>query len=168
MKDNKTCIECGVELQCPNNWWASFVGKKHYKCTSCYSVRRTENTIKRKYKEGKEPSPKLLAKLLGRKHKAEYNKIENGYVYIISNPAWKGWYKIGMAVDAKDRCKAYQTSSPLRDFKLEYSRFFDNRRSSEKLVHDKLTDTGCDNRGEWFKLSLNKIKTIIKDMPNES
>jgi hypothetical protein len=73
-----------------------------------------------------------------------------------------------MAVDAEDRCRTYQTSSPLRDFKLEYSEFFADRKETEKLVHDKLTATGCDNRGEWFKLSLNKIKTIIKDMPNES
>ena len=73
-----------------------------------------------------------------------------------------------MAVDAEDRCRTYQTSSPLRDFKLEYSEFFADRKETEKLVHNKLTAIGCDNRGEWFKLSLNKIKTIIKDMPNES
>ena len=25
------------------------------------------------------------------------------WVYVISNPAWKGWVKIGMAVDANKR-----------------------------------------------------------------
>ena len=42
----------------------------------------------------------------------QYNKQKDGYVYVISNPAWKGWYKVGMAVDSQDMCGSYQTSSP--------------------------------------------------------
>ena len=37
----------------------------------------------------------------------QYNKQKDGYVYIISNPAWEGWYKVGMAVDSQDRCGSY-------------------------------------------------------------
>ena len=37
-----------------------------------------------------------------------YNK-EKWNIYIISNPSWQGWIKAGMAIDAKDRCKQYQT-----------------------------------------------------------
>ena len=33
---------------------------------------------------------------------------------------------IGMAVDAEDRCNGYQTSSPKRDYKLMFKRFFDD------------------------------------------
>jgi hypothetical protein len=39
------------------------------------------------------------------------------YVIVIS-PAYPGWCKVGMAVDAEDRLKQYQTSSPYRDYKL--------------------------------------------------
>ena len=51
-----------------------------------------------------------------------FDKISHGEVYIITNPAWEGWIKIGMAVESKDRLKGYQTSSPLRDYKLRYSK----------------------------------------------
>jgi len=158
----KNCIECGVILNSPSNWWLSFVGKQHYKCIDCYEIRRTENIIKRKYKEGKQPSSKLLAKLLGTRHKAEYNKIENGYVYIISNPAWEGWFKVGMALDASDRCSVYQTSSPFRDYVVRYSKYFEDRRSSEQQIHAILTKEKLERRGEWFKGSLSDIKSVIK------
>jgi len=39
-------------------------------------------------------------------------------VYVLVNPAFPGWCKIGMAVDAEDRLKQYQTSSPYRDYEL--------------------------------------------------
>ena len=160
----KNCIECGVVLETPVNWWSSFVGKKHYKCIDCYDIRRTENTIKKKYREGVQPSPKLLAKLLGRRHRAEYNSILGGYVYIISNPAWKGWFKVGMAVDAKDRCSTYQTSSPFRDYKVSYSKYFEDRREAEKLAHAELKENKIEHANEWFKTDLKTIKTIIKNI----
>jgi len=155
MKDNKTCNHCNVLLT-EENFYASNLKKCNYICNACDTIKNRKNKLKR------------LAASIGQAVYNKYDKVKRGHIYVVSNPAWKGWYKVGMAVDAEDRCRTYQTSSPLRDFKLEYSEFFADRKETEKLVHDKLTATGCDNRGEWFKLSLNKIKTIIKDMPNES
>ena len=45
---------------------------------------------------------KKIAKEGNRNALEAYNKTKEGYVYIITNPAWKGWVKIGMAVDAED------------------------------------------------------------------
>ena len=45
-----------------------------------------------------------------------YNRNLKGEVYIISNHAFKGWVKVGMAVDSKDRLKNYQTSLCSADF----------------------------------------------------
>ena len=55
-----------------------------------------------------------------------YNQQKSGYVYAIGNNAWEGWIKIGMAVDAEDRLKGYQTSSPHRDYFLLHKKFFHN------------------------------------------
>ncbi len=162
VKHTKKCISCNVELKCPDNWWVSFVGKKHYKCIDCYDTRRTENKVKKLYKEGKQPSPTLLAKLFGNKHKAEYNTVIEGDVYIITNPAWKGWIKVGMAIDSTDRCKQYQTSSPFRDYKLNFKKYFEDRRTAEQLVHKKLKNICKDNNGEWFKVSISEAKQIIQ------
>ena len=35
----------------------------------------------------------------------KYESSTQGEVYIVTNPAWKGWVKVGMAIDAEDRCK---------------------------------------------------------------
>ncbi len=155
MKHTKNCNHCNVLLT-EENFYASNLKKCNYICNACDTIKNRKNKLKR------------LAASIGQAVYNKYDKVKRGHIYVVSNPAWEGWYKVGMAVDAEDRCRTYQTSSPLRDFKLEYSEFFADRKETEKLVHNKLTAIGCDNRGEWFKLSLNKIKTIIKDMPNES
>ena len=97
----------------------------------------------------------------------QYNKQKDGYVYVTSNPAWKGWYKVGMAVDSQDRCGSYQTSSPHRDYRLEYSKYFLNRKVAEEIAHDVISEISLDRNGEWFKVSVNKIRKIIKGIDYE-
>ena len=97
----------------------------------------------------------------------QYNKQKDGYVYVISNPAWRGWYKVGMAVDSQDRCGSYQTSSPHRDYRLEYSKYFLNRKVAEEIAHDVISEISIDRNGEWFKVSVNKIRKIIKGIDYE-
>ena len=97
----------------------------------------------------------------------QYNKQKDGYVYVISNPAWKGWYKVGMPVDSQDRCGSYQTSSPHRDYRLEYSKYFLNRKVAEEIAHDVISEISLDRNGEWFKVSVNKIRKIIKGIDYE-
>ncbi|ASF00076.1 hypothetical protein [uncultured virus] len=97
----------------------------------------------------------------------QYNKQKDGYVYIISNPAWKGWYKVGMAVDSQDRCGSYQTSSPHRDYRLEYSKYFLNRKVAEEIAHDVISEISLDRNGEWFRVSVNKIRKVIKGIDYE-
>ena len=86
------------------------------------------------------------------------------YVYILTNPAWKGWIKVGMAVDAGDRCKQYQTSSPFRDYKLRFKKYFDNKRSAEQQAHKKIRNISKDNNGEWFKVSISEAEEIIQSI----
>ena len=88
-------------------------------------------------------------------------KIKDGYVYIVSNPAWEGWYKVGMAVSAEDRCRGFQTSSPMRDYKLEYKIYSKDRRKTEELAHQYLTKLAHDVSGEWFNLPKADIISIL-------
>ena len=154
IKEN--CMSCGVVLITPDNWYLSRVKKREYRCISCFDHKCLENRIKRG-----ENSPSLYAKFFGIKHEKEYASIKEGFVYVITNPAWKGWIKVGMALDAKDRCKQYQTSSPLRDYKLLYKRFFKDRKGAEYKAHKKLKGISSNQKGEWFKIPVTKaIKTI--------
>ena len=90
-----------------------------------------------------------------------YDQQKTGHVYAISNPAWGEWVKIGMAVDAEDRCNAYQTSSPLRDYKLIHSIFVKDRRLAELEAHATIQKMGYDRRGEWFKVDIPTVKLIL-------
>ena len=90
-----------------------------------------------------------------------FNQIKEGFVYVLTNPAWKGWIKVGMAVDADDRCSAYQTGSPHRDYTVKYKRFFKNRRVAEEKAHLLLSDIASDVNGEWFNVTEHNAQKVI-------
>jgi len=98
---------------------------------------------------------------------SNYEKSNEGHVYLITNPAWKGWVKVGMAVDANDRCNQYQTSSPMRDYKLEYKKQFNHRRIAELQAHKLCSKKSLQQNGEWFKINIkdaiNLIESIIEE-----
>tara|TARA_B100001250_G_C19738264_1_gene761831 strand:- start:82 stop:648 length:567 start_codon:yes stop_codon:yes gene_type:complete len=98
----------------------------------------------------------------------KYNTTTEGYVYIISNPSYKGWIKVGKAIDAKDRLKSYQTSTPFRDYILEYSKFFNNRNSTEKIAHHNISKIAEETRGEWFRANKYEAMSIIGEIVNET
>lgn len=79
-----------------------------------------------------------------------------GYIYIISNPAFPGYLKVGSAKDAETRLNSYQTYSPFRDYKLEYYILTADFRAVEKSLHVLLE---CN--GEWTRKSRKEIKDLI-------
>jgi len=93
-----------------------------------------------------------------------YKHTKSGYVYVITNPAWKGWIKIGMAIDSNDRCNSFQTSSPFRDYVLEYRKDFKDRKLSELKAHSACRKQAIETNGEWFKLSIEQAKKIIENI----
>ena len=155
MKHIKNCNHCDVPLT-EENFYASNLKKCNYICNACDTIKNRKNKLKR------------LAASIGQAVYNKYDKVKRGHIYVVSNPAWEGWYKVGMAVDADDRCRSYQTSSPMRDFKLEYFKFFDDRRNAENIAHLKLSTTDYEKRGEWFNAPLNKIVSVIKNIQEES
>ena len=103
---------------------------------------------------------------------AAFSSLENfkdnpqGQVYVIANPAWKDWVKVGMAVDAMDRTGNYQTSSPFRDYTLLYTYDVDDRRAAESAAHTRLAKE-CDNINEWFRLSPEIANDLILEVIHE-
>tara|TARA_R110001592_G_scaffold15410_1_gene67193 strand:+ start:3159 stop:3806 length:648 start_codon:yes stop_codon:yes gene_type:complete len=79
-----------------------------------------------------------------------YVTAVEGEVYILANPAWKNWYKIGKAVDARDRWNSYQTSSPHRDYVLITSKLVKNRGVAEKMAHSLAESLSRKRANEWF------------------
>ena len=80
---------------------------------------------------------------------SNYKTAKEGQVYIMISPSYKHWVKVGMAVDAEDRLKQFQTGSPYRDYKLVYTKDVEDRREAEKVAH-KICEEFCIRKGEWF------------------
>ena len=96
-----------------------------------------------------------------------YTSSKQGEVYIITNPAFEGWVKVGMAVDATDRLKGYQTSSPFRDYELQYFCKVNDRRASEAQAHQTLASK-FNQQGAWFQLSIEEARQVINQVKLES
>ena len=165
---NCNCRKCRVNLEVGDNWSPSMKRKCQYYCTSCYKdvINGTRMFVNGKYIPKSHPLFKAGryksfndAAFSGLKN---YKLCKEGFVYIITNPAWPNWAKIGMAVDAEDRLNGYQTSSPNRDYKLEYAVKVANRRKSEKMAHKLCKKMGVDNKGEWFNMPVDTAKLVLE------
>tara|TARA_Y100000361_G_C11087484_1_gene304593 strand:+ start:73 stop:612 length:540 start_codon:yes stop_codon:yes gene_type:complete len=156
-KEDPRCIRCDIRLCYDKtsddyNWRHAQVVRHHYVCGSC------------KNQESKSYTLKKTAKEISKEYVARFNEVKDGYVYIITNPAWEGWIKIGMAVHPEDRCNNYQTSSPFRDFKVCYTRYFKNRLHAERIAHSLVANRAEESIHEWFKISVDEAKHIIKSI----
>ena len=89
--------------------------------------------------------------------------VKEGYVYVITNPAWPEWVKIGMAIDAEDRLNGYQTSSPMRDYELIHAVYFDDRNKAERDAH-KVAERKGDRQGEWFKITEEQALEVLREL----
>ena len=85
--------------------------------------------------------------------------VAEGFVYIVTNPAWPGWVKIGSAIDPVDRTRSYHTGSPYRDYELQAYAYSDNRRELEATVHADAADVR--GMGEWFDMTIEEAIATI-------
>lgn len=87
--------------------------------------------------------------------------LRSGYVYAIHNPAWENYIKVGCAIDVYDRLNTYQTSSPLRDFRIIEYVFVEDRLKVESEIHSQF-----ESKGEWVIASEDEIKTKLRSYKN--
>lgn len=178
MKADAKCIHCSVKLEVGENFLESQAKIKKYWCTTCkQSHNKSRMWVNGKYISFDHPLHKA-----GRYKSfddAAFAALEkdikqkSGYVYAIRNPAWPDWVKIGKAVDAEDRLSSYQTSSPMRDYKLIHSVHFEDRNKAETKAH-KIAATKASLawdksiNGEWFCMTDEQAIDTIKGVANES
>jgi len=166
-------MRCDVKLIPEVNWTGSRVINKDYICNECGAKREGFHNKGRMWVNGKYISRNHPLYKAGR-YKTfsdaafdgtyKLDSIKEGYVYVITNPAWPEWVKIGMAIDADDRCNGYQTSSPFRDYKLEHTVMSNNRRKAEAEAHKAAAKIAVEQRGEWFKISIEQAKDILNTL----
>ena len=170
--NNKTCYLCNQTKNVSEyHKDSSQQDGLQSRCKECRKDIEYEGHSKRMYVNGKYVSRKHPLYKAGRFKTFEgaafaslegYANTTEGYVYIINNPCWDGWVKVGMAIDAEDRCKQYQTSSPYRDYKLCYLKHFEDRKIAEQSAHKELKKITDTYHGEWFKTSVKEAKKTIE------
>ena len=82
--------------------------------------------------------------------------MKSGYLYIISNPSFPGFLKIGVTENIEARLRTYQTSDPKRAYKVEFYIQHPDCYEAEKRIKEmmKYFSTDTIQRGEWFKCEL--------------
>jgi hypothetical protein len=172
IKEN--CNTCGVELT-DTNWNLSWKKINRTQCKNCCNPNRKIHNPNRMYVNGKYISKNHPLHKPGRYKSfgdAAFESLDNyktskqGQVYILYSPAYPSWVKIGMAVDAEDRLKQFQTGSPYRDYILIKAYDTDDRRKAESEIHELLRKTHA-SKNEWFVISAPVAKEILDGYFNE-
>jgi hypothetical protein len=98
----------------------------------------------------------------------EASVSNKGFVYIIYNPAFEGWYKIGKADNLEARLRTYQTGDPHRAYKVCYEVEFEDCRAAENAVKVLLQDDDkIILKNEWVMTAFDRIRNIINEVKRE-
>ena len=79
------------------------------------------------------------------------------YVYVMSNPAYPGMYKVGVAANVEARLNSYQTGDPKRGYRKEFAKLTPEYKTCEPYIHAKFNGLG-----EWVSGDLSAIIAAIK------
>ena len=90
-----------------------------------------------------------------------------GFIYVMSNPAMPGIYKVGKSIKdpAKDRLSELSSSTSVPEpFKLEYYCFIDKFDAFEVRLHKELSHLRPNPTREFFKVELRYILEKISEL----
>ena len=168
LTEEKHCPKCGVTKSLDKFYRHKLSGYETY-CKPCQNKNSRKNYKTSMYVNGKYISKRHPLYKPGHYKSfgdAAFESLDNyktakqGQVYILYSPAYPSWIKVGMAVDAEDRLKQFQTGSPYRDYVLVKAYDTDDRRKAESEVH-RLLETTHARKNEWFVIAAPVAKEIL-------
>ena len=96
--------------------------------------------------------------------------MENGIVYVLSNPAMPGLYKIGITGREELRARLRElyanTSIPV-PFECEYARRIDNYKQVEKALHTAFRTERVNPEREFFRTEPDRVRAVLELFPGE-
>jgi hypothetical protein len=90
--------------------------------------------------------------------------MKSGYLYVITNPSYEGWVKVGTTWNLKERLHVYQTSDPFRSYRIEYSLKHPEFREAEQKIKETIKPFALEIKGEWYKIDLNMAKSRLDEV----
>ena len=100
--------------------------------------------------------------------KLSYENDGEGTVYLITNPLFENWVKIGCSKNLEVREQSYQTYSPSKYQVIAYT-IFDKCYELEKEIHNKVLhpNPSFESVREWHNISTkNAIHLILQKFPD--
>ena len=86
------------------------------------------------------------------------------YVYVISNPAFEGWLKVGKTQDIKGRISVMQSGVP---HKYRYNVEYIVELADDTPVHWELEERDIERSGEWFRCAkheaIDAVNTVLRE-----
>ena len=173
MKTSKTCPTCGETKPITEfHNGPSRPGGLQSHCIPCKTAMNDERMyVNGKYVSKASPlyKPGRFKTLDDAYSHDELEKVTNGYVYVMINPAFPGWVKVGSAVSMSDRENSYQTGDPFRQYKMYGGVFTEDRVQLERKCHEHCERSAQERRGEWFKINeVHALNIIRKEARNET
>lgn len=96
--------------------------------------------------------------------------MENGIVYVLSNPAMPGLYKIGITGREELRARLRElyasTAVPVL-FECEYARRIDNYKQVEKALHTAFRTERINPDREFFRTEPDRVRAVLELFPGE-
>ncbi|MDI9313925.1 MAG: DNA methyltransferase [Hydrotalea sp.] len=153
---------CGCATTCiaaeklERNWVGIDVSQKAYELVK----ERLKKEVPVDFFRGE---PNFQTALPKRTDSGDSVSLEQGYIYIISNKAFRKQLKIGIAKNPQARLNSYQTSDPNRGYKLE--KFYQTKFNAdiEKRIHQHYQAPN-----EWIATSdIDEVFDLIKKFDDE-
>lgn len=104
---------------------------------------------------------KILIDIRKRKEEQAVNRtnsvIEDGFLYLVTSPAYPGWTKVGQTSDYEKRLQTYQTASPYSDYQMPVKKWVENRIEAERKFLS-LASLVFEVHGEWINATIEELK----------
>lgn len=90
--------------------------------------------------------------------------MKEGFIYVISNPNFPGFYKIGVTHNISSRLKTYQTSSPHRNYKVEHYIYHPDCYKGEQEIKENIKPFALSIKNEWIEISLPMVISRLQEL----
>ncbi len=85
-----------------------------------------------------------------------------GIVYVLSNPAFDNYVKVGRTIDLEQRLKQLDNTSVPLPFRCVFAIEVDDEIAVEKLVHQAFADVRVRSTREFFEIDAQRVISALK------
>lgn len=94
-----------------------------------------------------------------------HSRVSKQWVYVITHPLFIGACKIGISANVRRRMSQYQVGCPVRGYRLEYAREYQDVSEAIESVYRQLD--GRRLKGEWFEVTANEVVGVLTNLSEE-